>query len=111
MSENTAGSVTLAETTVAHINGVTVAASGIFQEDDGVNRVDLTVNRVKVPDLAVGDTFDINDSPYMIADLIPNDQPRKGKIVIGIKFTEDADQPAFSFQHPQQCLFARTKEK
>lgn len=82
MSENIAGSTTMSETTVAHINGVTVAASGIFQEDDGVNRVDLTVNRVKVPDLAVGDAFEINGTAYSIADLIPSNQPRKGKIVI-----------------------------
>lgn len=75
-------SLALFETTVAQVNGVPVAASGIFEDDRGRLMVDLTVNRVKVPDLAEGAQFDVNGVQYRISGLKPSSRPRRGQILI-----------------------------
>lgn len=58
---------TLTETTVDEINGVAVAAGGAYKDpDDHKKKVNLTINRVPHPSLAVGDTVQFGNQTWKI---------------------------------------------
>jgi Family of unknown function (DUF6406) len=80
--QDTGQKLTLASTTVTTINGVKVAASGVYRDDSGTVRVNLTINRVPTTRLAVGDTLDINGEAWVVYELLPGKGDAKDKIVL-----------------------------
>lgn len=74
---------TLTETTVAKINGVTVAAGGAYRDpDDGRKKVNLTVTGVPVPSLAVGDSFRCGSETWVVKSFKKRLFKRLGLIVV-----------------------------
>jgi Family of unknown function (DUF6406) len=80
--QDTGQKLTLASTTVTTINGVKVAASGVYRDDSGTVRVNLTINRVPTTRLAVGDTLDVNGENWVVYELLPGKGDAKDKIVL-----------------------------
>jgi hypothetical protein len=80
--QDTGQKLTLASTTVATVNGVKVAASGVYRDGAGSMRVNLTINRVPNIGQAVGDTLDINGQPWVVYELLPGKGDEKDRIVL-----------------------------
>lgn len=80
--QDTGQKLTLASTTVATVNGVKVAASGVYRDNTGTVRVNLTINRVPNIAQAVGDTVDINGEAWIVYELLPGKGDAKDKIVL-----------------------------
>jgi len=58
---------TLTETTVDEINGVAVAAGGAYKDPaDHKKKVNLTINRVPHPGLAIGDAVQFGSQTWKI---------------------------------------------
>jgi hypothetical protein len=82
MQDTQGQKLTLASTTVTTVNGVKVAASGVYRDGNGTVRVNLTVNRVPTIGQGVGDSLEINGEVWVVYELLPGKGNAKDQIVL-----------------------------
>ena len=79
--QNSQTEFTLASTTVGMINGARVAASGVYKDDDGVEKVNLTIDQVVHKGQAVGDTLQFGGEAWVLEQLVKGKGRQKDQIV------------------------------
>jgi Family of unknown function (DUF6406) len=82
-SKNLIDEVSITESTVAQIDGVSVAASAIYEDDEGEPLVDLRVAKRAHDELMEGDRIPIGDQTWtVVAFVLAKGNNKKGSIVL-----------------------------
>jgi Family of unknown function (DUF6406) len=82
-SKNLIDEISVTESAVAQINGVSVAASAIYEDDEGEPLVDLRIGKRAHDELMEGDRIPIGDQTWtVIAFVLAKSKNQKGTIVL-----------------------------
>ena len=75
--------ISLIESTVGRINGLTIGTGGVYtDEEDGRQKVNLTINRVPNPELEIGNIVKIGDQNWEVTEFKNRPGKQKGLIVM-----------------------------
>ncbi len=75
--------ISLIESTVGRINGLTIGTGGVYtDEDDNKEKVNLTINRKPNPELEVGSKVDIGDQVWVVSEFRKRPGKQKGLIIM-----------------------------
>jgi hypothetical protein len=76
----------LTSTTVDEINGATIGVGGVYKDPDtGIEKVNLTIDRIPTIGLALGDSVQFGDQTWVLLRFEKVRSRRHGLVIVGRK--------------------------